>query len=240
MTDENVLEPREFADIAKGRMAFYSILNVHFTTLPDKSFVEQIRSGDFASMLKSIINDESSSLDLTTSATLMSDFIEKTRADSVLDLSEKLGIDRTRLYRGVAPGYGPPPPYETVWNSSNQGTAVLQTVAGIYREAGLARSPEATERVDYIGVELDYMREMAKRESEAWESGARPAATTALKAQHYFMIEHLGAWVPAFVGKALEQVETDFYKGHLLMLRAFIAEDGERLQALVEEVKPAA
>jgi TorA maturation chaperone TorD len=240
LMNDDPLEPREFASIAKGRMAFYSLLNVHFTTLPNESFVEQIRGGDFVAMLNSIIDDESSSQDLIASATLMRDYIDKTRADAVLDLSEKLGVDRTRLYRGVAPGYGPPPPYESVWNPAGEGTAVLQAVAGIYRVAGLARSPEATERVDYIGVELDYMREMAKREAEAWESGASQLAQESLKAQHYFMIEHLGAWVPAFVGKALEQVETDFYKGHLLMLRTFIAEDQERLQALQEELKPAA
>lgn len=240
MSDDTALEPQELADLAKGRAAFYSLLNVHFTTLPDQSFIEQIRNGEFAAMLDSIIKDDSIAPDVIVGATLMRDYILKTKADTVLALAEKLGVDRTRLYRGVAPGYGPPPPYESVWSSGGEGTAILQAVAGVYREAGLARAPEATERVDYIGVELDYMREMAKREVQAWESGERQTALDSLKAQQHFMLEHLGAWAPAFVDKALEQVETDFYKGHLLMLRAFIAEDQERLQALLEELAPAA
>jgi putative dimethyl sulfoxide reductase chaperone len=237
MSDESALEPQELANIAKGRAAFYALLNVHFTTLPDKSFIEQVRNDDFAAMLDSITKDtEANSQDLIAGAGLMRDYIQKTRGDATEQLAEKLGVDRTRLYRGVAPGYGPPPPYESVWNPGREGTAVLQAVAGIYREDGLAPSPDATERVDYIGVELDYMREMAKREAEAWESGNRQIAGESLKAQRRFMDEHIGVWVQAFIDKALEQVETDFYRGHLLMLRAFVAEEQERLPALLEEL----
>ena len=139
MSDDIALEPQELANIAKARAAFYSLLNVHFTTLPDQSFIQQIRNNEFAAMLDSIIKDDSVAKDVVVGATLMRDYIEKTRSDAIPDLAEKLGVDRTRLYRGVAPGYGPPPPYESVWSSGGEGTAILQAVAGVYREAGLAR-----------------------------------------------------------------------------------------------------
>lgn len=233
--DDSPLEPQELATIAKARAAFYSFLNVHFTSLPDATFVQKIRDAEFTGMLDSLAKDSSVAKEIADGARLMRDFIGQTKSDDVVKLSEKLGVDRTRLYRGVAPNYGPPPPYESVWNGSGQGTAVLQAIAAIYRQAGLARSPDATERIDYIGVELDYMREMATRQAAAWESGTRDAANQTLKAECAFSTEHLG-WVLPFVDKALEQVETNFYKGHLLMLRQYIAEDQERLQALVEEV----
>ncbi len=236
-TDDMPLEPQELAIIAKSRAAFYSLLNVHFTVLPDAEFVGRIRDSDFTSVLDSLVNDESLAKGIAQGAALMRDYVNKTRGDQAAKLSEKLGVDRTRLYRGVAPGYGPPPPYESVWSGSGQGTAVLQAIAAVYREAGLARSPDATERIDYIGVELDFMREMALREAAAWESGARDAADQSLKAQYSFVNEHL-QWIPAFVDKALEQVETDFYKGHLLLLRHYVIEDQERLQELLEEVAP--
>ncbi len=236
-TDDMPLEPQELAIIAKSRAAFYSLLNVHFTVLPDAEFVGRIRDSDFTSVLDSLVNDESLAKGIAQGAALMRDYVNKTRGDQAAKLSEKLGVDRTRLYRGVAPGYGPPPPYESVWSGSGQGTAVLQAIAAVYREAGLARSPDATERIDYIGVELDFMREMALREAAAWESGARDAADQSLKAQYSFMNEHL-QWIPAFVDKALEQVETDFYKGHLLLLCHYVIEDQERLQELLEEVAP--
>lgn len=237
MTDDLPLEKQDLITIAKARAAFYSFLNIHFTTLPDAAFVKRIRDGEFTGMLDSLAKDSSIAKEIAHGAALMRDFIVQTNSDQVAQLTEKLGVDRTRLYRGVAPGYGPPPPYESVWNGSGQGTAVLQTIAAIYREAGLARSPDATERIDYIGVELDYMREMASREAAAWAAEAHDTAHQSLKKECAFASEHLG-WVLPFVDKALEQAETDFYKGHLLMLRQYIAEDQERLQALMEEVAP--
>ncbi len=233
--DDSPLEPQELVTIAKARAAFYSFLNIHFTTLPDAAFVQKIRDPEFTGMLDSLAKDSSVAKQIAEGAAMMRGYIEKTQGDEVSQLTERLGVDRTRLYRGVAPGYGPPPPYESVWNSSGQGTAVLQAIAAIYREAGLARSPDATERIDYIGVELDYMREMASRQAAAWSSGARDAAQRTLKAECAFAVEHLG-WVLPFVDKALEQAETEFYKGHLQLLRQYVAEDQERLQALVEEV----
>lgn len=233
--DDSPLQPQDLIAIAKSRAAFYAFLNVHFTTLPDSAFVKRIRDDEFVQTLDALVKDDSIAKEIAQGAVLMRDFIDSSKSIDVSKLSEKLGVDRTRLYRGVAPGYGPPPPYESVWNGSGQGTAVLQAIAAIYREAGLARSPEATERIDYIGVELDYMREMASREAAAWEAGTRDAAHQALKTQSAFASEHLG-WVLSFVDKALEHAETDFYKGHLQMLRQYVAEDQERLQALMQEV----
>lgn len=229
MTDDAALNPQELAGAARARAAFYSFLGAHFTTLPDAAFVERMRSEDFTSMLEALVNDESVEADVATGASLMGAYLEKTREDDVPQLAEELGVDRTRLYRGVTPAYGPPPPYETVWTRSRAGQdiGILQTLAGLYREQGLAPSPDLKERLDYIGVELDFMRELALREAAAWESGKPETAATWVEAQQAFMNEHLGEWAPAFIEKALEWAKTDFYKGHLHMLRGFI--EGELL-----------
>lgn len=102
---------------------------------------------------------------------------------------------------------------------------------------GLTPSPDATERLDYIGVELDFMRELALREAAAWESDTPEPAAKLLEAQHAFMTEHLGEWPSAFVEKALEWVKTDFYKSHLLMLRGFIASERQELASLAKEIR---
>lgn len=230
MANDAALNPQELANTARARAAFYSFLSVHFTTLPDVTFVERMRSEDFTSMLGALVNDESAEPDLVAGASLMRSYLETTRSDEVDHLGEKLGVDRTRLYRGVTPAYGPSPPYETVWTRSRAGQDIdiLQTLAGLYREMSLAPSPEVSERVDYIGVELDFMRELALREAAAWESDTPETAATWVEAQRTFMREHLGEWAPAFIEKALEWAKTDFYKGHLRMLRGFLA--GELLE----------
>jgi TorA maturation chaperone TorD len=185
-------------------------------------------------MLEALVNDESAGADIVTGASLMRGFLDKSRNDDPLQLAENLGVDRTRLYRGVSPTYGPPPPYEMVWSTTWQEISLLQTLAGIYREMGMTPAPEAHERLDYIGVELDFMRELALREATAWESDPPAAAAKLLESQQAFMTEHLAGWPAAFVEKALEWVKTDFYKGHLLMLRGFIASEQQELASLVK------
>jgi TorA maturation chaperone TorD len=58
-----------------------------------------------------------------------------------------------------------------------------------------------------------------------------------LKAQSAFMQDHLGQWAPYFIDKAMEQVGTDFYRGHLLMLRSFIKTEQEILLELTQLIK---
>lgn len=235
--NETPMEPQELAEIARARAAFLYFLNLHFTTLPDVSFVDRLRNGELTSVLESLMSDPSTGAEIASGARLMAAYLENTRREDKARLSEDLGVDRTRLYRGVAKGYGPPPPYEMVWSSkSANDTSVLQIVAKRYYEQGLAQSPEAKERLDYIAIELDFVRELALREAAAWQSGDTEDAVKYLTAQKEFMSQHIGDWVPAFIAKALEYAETDFYKGHLLMLRGFIAGHTEDLQALVAEM----
>jgi TorA maturation chaperone TorD len=233
--DEDKLDPQEMATIAKTRADFYSFLNLHFSIIPDIAFVEQLYNGELNTALNALVNDESMEPEITTGARLMSDFLESHRGDEKNKLSEILGVDRTRLYRGVAQGYGPPPPYEMVWSKLAQGYEVLMIVAGEYRKAGLEPSADARERVDYIGLEMDFMRELALREATAWESDEIETARNLLTSQLAFLDEHLGAWAPYFIEKALEQSETDFYRGHLKMIRGFLSAQKRELELLGEQ-----
>ncbi len=235
---DGALNPQELASSARARAAFYSFLSVHFTTLPDVAFVERMRNRDVTVMLEALVNDAGADADIAAGASLMQSYLNQTHGDDLAKLAESLGVDRTRLYRGVSRTYGPPPPYEMVWSKTWQDVGLLETLAGIYREAGLAPSPEVQERLDYIGVELDFMRELALREAATWEADTTPtAAAKLIETQHAFMAEHLAEWPGAFVENALEWAKTDFYKGHLLMLRGFIASEQQELASLMKEIR---
>jgi TorA maturation chaperone TorD len=214
----------DLASQAQTRAAFCSFLNVHFTALPDEKFVEQVRHKDVISMLKILPHDEATNEDIAAGASLMDKFLQETMQDSPEKLSVKLGVDRTKLYRGLSPTYGPPPPYEMVWSKKWQDVTLLQTLAGIYRENGLKPSVEVIDRQDYIGVELEFIHALALREVEAWKAGDEKTARSLLETQKTFFLEHISSWAPFFIKKAFEFVKTDFYQGHLLMLRGFIAE----------------
>jgi len=230
------LTPKELEEIARARASFWAFLNVHFTTLPDITFVERLRASEFSAALDAVTDEAAEAdvaPDMAAGASLMRDYLHSVAGTKAKALAEQLGVDRTRLYRGVAPNYGPPPPCEAVWcGRSNDTPAVLQEIAKIYAGNGMAISPDARERLDYIGVELEYQARLATREAEAWDAGDEPAARTLLKQQVEFLGLHLAQWVPAFIEKALTMAETDFYRGHLLMLRGFLASELERLKEL--------
>jgi TorA maturation chaperone TorD len=227
--------PMELANAARARAAFYAFLSVHFTTLPDAAFVERMRSQEIASMLKSLANDESVAGEIAAGAIQMGAFLKQTQSEAADRLAEKLGVDRTRLYRGVTPQYGPPPPYEMVWSKTKPDVSLLTELAEIYRNKGLAIAPDAKERLDYIGVEMDYMGELSRKEASAWEAGDFDTASELLQAEHAFLSQHLGSWTPAFFEKAMGYAETDFYKGHLRMLGGFFANERQELAQLLKE-----
>jgi putative dimethyl sulfoxide reductase chaperone len=224
---ESKLGVKEHAEIAQARAAFCSFLTIHFNVLPDEKFVKQMRRKEILSMLEVLPKDESVNADVSRGATLMYNFLKETYNDKPAQLSEKLGVDRTRLYRGLSPQYGPPPPYEMVWSKKWQDVSLLQVLAGIYRENGLAPSTEIVDRMDYLGLELEFIHALSMRETEAWQANKPEVANSLIEIQNKFFSEHLKQWVPDFVQKALEFVKTDFYHGHLLMIKGFILELGE-------------
>ena len=230
------LDSQELASIAQARAAVTSFLKIHFITLPDVKFVKQMRQSEILAMLKALAEDESVDDDIAAGAFLMHNFLEGTRGDGTARLAEKLGVDRTRIYRGVSPTYGPPPPYEMVWSKTWRDISLLQVLAGVYRQMGLEPSSQFRDRLDYIGMELEYLHALATREAQAWEAGETETARSLLEAQHQFFCEHLEQWPPYFVRKALEYVKTDFYKGHLLMLRGFIKDEKQEFASLAEQI----
>ncbi len=224
-SDNTSLNPtgEELQMLARARATFSSFVNAHFLNLPDEEFVQQLRSAEHRLVLGQLQDSGTLHPDISEGARLMDSYLEQQLGLNDKELSEALGVDRTRLYRGVSPTYGPPPPYEAVWSrEGNNAPALLQKIASIYRKHGLAQAPDAAERLDYIGIELAFIQELAQEEAEAWEAGEADRARSLLAGQSAFIREHLINWVPAFIETALEFAGTDFYRGHLRLLRGFL------------------
>ncbi len=224
---EALLSTEEMQLLAQARATFSSLLSVHFLNIPDTDFSGKLRQGEFTQSLELLANETDVHPDIAAGAGRMLAFLAVTQDQPPETLAQTLGIDRTRLYRGVSPQYGPPPPYEAEWVSTQDKSGALQQIAAIYHESGMMKAPEANERLDYIGIELAYIEQMAGEELRRWQSGESEQASQYYALQKSFTLEHLAKWVPAFVEKALEYAQTDFYRGHLFMLRGFIAEQVE-------------
>jgi TorA maturation chaperone TorD len=232
--DEAPLTRNDLAAIAGARAALCAFLNLHFTMLPDESFVGHLRGGEFTRALATLAADEGDA-ELARGAALMRRFLADHESDEPAALAQTLGVDRTKLYRGVSPTYGPPPPNEVVWDKRvTDAVAGLKALADLYAAAGVGMAGQARERLDYIAVELDFLRLLAVREMEAWQAARPDDARLALQQQSVFVREHLGLWFPAFREQAMLQTQTDFYRGHLTMLCGFLATEQQRLDMLAE------
>jgi TorA maturation chaperone TorD len=169
--------------------------------------------------------EEDASPDLVQGLSEMAAFIDDTKDQSEEEVEQRLGVDWTRLFRGISPNYGPTPPYEGVYQGGQRDPVeVLRLINAIYHENGVTIGEESPNRPDYIGLELDFLRFLAEREAEAWEQEEEGLAQSYAEKGRAFFQEHLGAWAWKFCDHALEHARTDFYRGFLRLTKGVMAE----------------
>lgn len=213
--------------LAKARASFYAFVNIHFMDLPDEEFASALRNEEFCSVLRDLEHNVESHPEIVQGASLMQAYLSDTKVLDDGQFAERLGVDRTRLYRGVSPLYGPTPPYESLWTGKETEPSLLKEIARIYRESRFALRGDIHERIDYIGIELQYLERLVEQEISAREAGDAGAIQTTLDHERSFLWNHSGKWIPSFVLSALEHAQTDFYRGHLHMVKGFIEQEKE-------------
>lgn len=219
-----------YATFARERSALYAFLNLHFMLLPTPSIITQMRQRILENPFTEVASDSENHTDLTQGWNLMMEYLRTTQTTPVEELAQILGIDRTRLYRGVSGNFGPPPPYEAVWVDADHETEeVLGDLVSTYHAAGFEPGGESNERVDYIGVELDFLRQLALDEAEAWQKRNVQAALDIIKQEKEF-VKRVNTWFSRFSAKAKTFAQTDLYRGHLYLVNGFLADELDRLQ----------
>ena len=144
--------------LAQNRGSSYGFLAWLFLEGPDRDFVERIMSQDEELAIIELENGEESSAILY-GLRYMRSYIAQFPKTSIEELCMDLMVQRTRLVRGVDPGYGPPPPYEAVYRCPHdcQESDLMLQVSDFYQNAGARLPLGKKERLDYIGLELDLM-----------------------------------------------------------------------------------
>jgi TorA maturation chaperone TorD len=108
---------------------------------------------------------------------------------------------------------------------------VLQELANIYAQNGFTLKPDVCERLDYIGIQMNYLECLVMNEISARESGDEEIILRSLGQESEFLWNHWGKWVPKFAMSALDHAQTDFYRGHLHMLIGFIEQEKDTLKS---------
>ncbi|MEG0682758.1 MAG: molecular chaperone TorD family protein, partial [Raoultibacter sp.] len=97
----------------------------------------------------------------------MKAYLAKHAKDSIDDLVQDLAVDWTLAFRGMNPAHGPRPPYAGAWLADDgTGVELMLAINSLYVEEGLGVSGNHLNRLDYIGVELEFMAHLVKRFAE--------------------------------------------------------------------------
>lgn len=133
-------------------------------------------------------------------------------------LALELNREYVRLFRGIREGYGPPPPYESLYRGGQFNGEHAQAVMAEMREAGLGVIEPSVGPQDHLGTELRYMAMLAHMEAEARRMGDRTGAEQALDRQDRFL-QRMTSWVPAYCERLASETEEPFYLGLSMLTR---------------------
>jgi TorA maturation chaperone TorD len=75
---------------------------------------------------------------------------------------------------------------------------------------------------DHIGVELEFMQEIAGQEAGAWEENDIKRAFHCRKIEKEFIGKHLVPWVPSFCKRVIKDAELSFYGEIAKLTKCFI------------------
>lgn len=120
------------------------------------------------------------------------------------------------------------PPYEAEYGQAHifQKSDTLADVAGFYRAFGLEPAADAHERLDHIGIELEFMEHLCRKEAYALTKRySDHRLTVSSNAQRKFLAEHLGNWVFDFAARLKCKDGEGLYGRLAEVLDTFIAQE---------------
>lgn len=133
-------------------------------------------------------------------------------ADELRQLGrEQMEAEYTALFGHLV--HGSCSPYEAEYDEGAGGLGqphLLADLAAFYRAFHVRLAEDARERADFIAVECEFLAFLCMKESHARENSASDLVVLSRDAQRKFLGEHLGVWVPRFLGR-LECEADGFY-----------------------------
>ncbi|MEE8370184.1 MAG: molecular chaperone TorD family protein [Dehalococcoidia bacterium] len=188
-----------------------------YLNLPDLDFARSISEGRYVSaagfdavadLVPASTNGEESPAELASAGLAdIQRYVDESKGTPVDTLKTDLGVERTRLVRGIARGYGPPPPYGMTWKAPSP--AAMGRLGKFLKE--LDFSAPNNENPTYIGVELSFLTLVCERIAAAPEGSAE--ADHLVEIRDEFVREHVITWVPAYCEAVVKDTKLDFYRG---------------------------
>ncbi len=123
-------------------------------------------------------------------------------------------------------------PYETEYGHEAlfQQPQELGDLMGFYRAFGLEMRAGTHERPDHVSCEFEFLKFLALKEAYALEHNDHDMKEETCKAELLFLRDHLGRFLPAFVGRLQRADGPGFYGRLGELCRRFVTAEANRLQ----------
>jgi TorA maturation chaperone TorD len=209
---------------AESLAGTYALLASLLNKRPDTALVTSLRSAKETFFQQSAEDSDSG---ITLGLTQLANFVQETINLNVLEVEKQLAIDWTCLFRGVSPDYGPPPPYEGLFHSDlGNDIEILQQVNTLYHSKGAALTENASDRPDYLGIELSFVSFLYHQAGACYRLDDSSSAQQYIQESEDFINKHLNPWVASYLVEAHKHVKTDFYRGVLQLLEHITTTNG--------------
>jgi TorA maturation chaperone TorD len=222
---------------ATFRARSYGFLAWLFLEGPDIAFIERMLGEDVGASVASLAAGEGSHPMIIAGLEEMRGWLMVHGRQPLEELRQELAVQQAWLFKGIAPGYGPPPPYEAVYRRPGAGVDAdtLLSLREFYREVAADLPATTRERLDHLGMELDFMRFLCAEESRVWCAKDIEEARRYHRIQRRFLAEHLAPWVPGYCQRILAEPCAPFFHGLAKVLSGFLAEDAALLDRVGED-----
>ena len=213
----------EVVELNLARRSIYQFLTRIFSWEIDSTFLQRFK----LPMVKSLLKDLGWKLEL--------DF--KKKSDE--EILEELAIEYTRLFLGPGQHISPHESVHNIREDGDYGKLWGQSTVEVKRfieTAGLKFTEGFTGIPDHIGVELEFLRHIADKESEAIEKGNFQDVLSCLKLSEQFISEHLLTWIESFTKQVIEQAELPFYRSAATATREVLLFDQKQLLEMIDKM----
>ncbi len=217
-------------DLERLRARIFGNLAAVYLNLPDVDFARSISEGRYVSaagfdavadLVSAMVNGDESPAELAGEGLAdIQRYVDEVKGIPVETLKTDLGVERTRLVRGIARGYGPPPPYGMTWKTPSP--AAMGRLGTFLKE--LDFTAPNNENPTYIGVELSFLTLLCERIAGAPEGSAEADHLNEIRGE--FVRDHVITWVPDYCDAVVKDSKLDFYRGMARLLIASLASFG--------------
>ena len=169
---------------------------------PDTALLEKLR--------ENYKNDPSDSAEIE-------EFWQKHKDSGDKKIVEDMAADWARLFRGTLPGNVQKPPYAGIFISKDGlGTEIMVALKYMYDNHSF--TPTKEDRMDYLGIILDFMAGLLGSYASFAEKGQTAEAESCLRTLKEVCLKYTNTWLKTFGDQTLKNAQNPLYREYILTL----------------------